>query len=77
MAACIYFSSFIDGFEALEFELFVSLFYCVMKLTIFNYFKMSRSNLEVIDNKVIPILVLCFLSHAQFETIILNELTKT
>jgi hypothetical protein len=30
MAACIYFSSFIDG---LEFELFVSLFYCVMKLT--------------------------------------------
>jgi hypothetical protein len=30
---------------------------------------MSRSDLEVIDNKVIPILVLCFLSHAQFEAI--------
>jgi hypothetical protein len=33
MAACIYFSSFIDGFDGLEFELFVSLFYCVIKLT--------------------------------------------
>jgi len=30
---------------------------------------MSRSDLEVIDNKAIPILILCVLSHAQFEAI--------